>query len=79
MPRYQELDLERYAEQDPAAVARELAAEAELTGAASAALQPRPADPMGTARGRQRFHRGFPGLYFLHYALYHLWDVRSRS
>ena len=69
---------ERYAEQDPAAVAAELAAEAETTAAAFAAVEPGQLDRRGLRSDGSAFTVDSLARYFLHDALHHLWDVRPR-
>ena len=67
---------ERYAEQDPAAVAAELAAEAETTAAAFAAVEPGQLDRRGLRSDGSAFTVDSLARYFIHDALHHLWDVR---
>lgn len=70
---------ERYAEQDPAVVADELAAEAEQTAAAFAAVEPFQLENRGLRSDGSGFTVDSLARYFLHDALHHLWDVRPRS
>ena len=70
---------ERYAEQDPAVVAEELAAEAERTAAAFAAVEPAQLDRRGLRSDGSAFTVDSLGRYFLHDALHHVWDVRPRK
>ena len=70
---------ERYAEQDPAVVATELAVEAEQTAAAFAAVEPGQLDRRGLRSDGSAFTVDSLARYFLHDALHHLWDVRPRE
>jgi hypothetical protein len=70
---------ERYAEQDPAVVADELAAEAEQTAAAFAAVEPFQLENRGLRSDGSGFTVDSLARYFLHDALHHLWDARPRS
>ena len=70
---------ERYAEQDPAVVATELAAEAELAAAAFAAVVPSQLERRGLRSDGSAFTVDSLARYFLHDALHHLWDVRPRA
>lgn len=70
---------ERYAEQDPAAVADGLTAEAEATAAAFAGVGPAHLDRRGLRSDGSAFTVDSLARYFIHDALHHLWDVRPRS
>ena len=70
---------ERYAEQDPAVVAEELAAEAERTATAFAVVEPAQLDRRGLRSDGSAFTVDSLGRYFLHDALHHVWDVRPRK
>ncbi|MBD8043594.1 maleylpyruvate isomerase N-terminal domain-containing protein [Arthrobacter sp. Sa2BUA2] len=69
---------ERYGEQDPAVVAAELAAQAEATAAAFAAVEPWQLSRRGLRSDGSAFTVDSLARYFLHDALHHLWDVRPR-
>ena len=72
-------EAERYAEQDPAVVADELAAEAERTADAFAAVEPGQLNRHGLRSDGSAFTVDSLGRYFLHDALHHVWDVRPRN
>ena len=68
----------KYGEQDPARVAAELAAEAEATAAAFAAVTREAREQRGLRSDGTGFTVDSLGRYFLHDAVHHLWDVRPR-